>query len=196
MLQNPESNHQKIPGTALEITQKYLFDPRIPLVTVFLVSLMMVIILGQVEGESGEIKTAPVNESVFISPYKKYTVTQGLHGFSYGHMAIDLSAGKGSKIRSPINGVVTAKYVDSLGNTTLVIENKKYQVTLLHGKYNVSIDDVLTVGQVVGTESNKGNTTDMQGRSCRNRDCGYHTHLNVYNKLKDTNVNPLSLLGK
>ena len=58
----------------------------------------------------------------------------------------------------------------------LVIENEVYRVTMLHGDYSVQIGENLKAGEPVGTESNLGNTTDMQGNSCRNRDCGYHTH--------------------
>ena len=60
------------------------------------------------------------------APYESYAVTQGPHGFSYGHAAIDLSAGKGAVILSPINGIVTQLFIDDLGNTTLVIENDHY----------------------------------------------------------------------
>jgi murein DD-endopeptidase MepM/ murein hydrolase activator NlpD len=65
---------------------------------------------------------------------------------------------------------------------------------MLHGVYRVQIGQSVNAGQVVGTESNLGNTMDMQGRSCRNRDCGYHTHLNVFDKRIGTNINPLELL--
>jgi murein DD-endopeptidase MepM/ murein hydrolase activator NlpD len=45
-------------------------------------------------------------------PYDNYWLTQGLHGASYGHAAIDLAAGKGSAVKSPLDGQVTANYVD------------------------------------------------------------------------------------
>ncbi|HBY06745.1 MAG TPA: hypothetical protein DEH22_02775 [Chloroflexi bacterium] len=130
----------------------------------------------------------------FVSPYDSYTLTQGPHGFSYGHMAIDIAAGNGATIYAPINGKVTDLFIDGLGNPTLIIENEIYRVTLMHGIYNVQIGDTLAAGQPLGSESNLGNTTDMQGLSCRNRDCGYHTHLNVYDKRIGTNINPLGLL--
>ena len=134
------------------------------------------------------------NPKTFVSPYDAYTLTQGPHGFSYGHMAIDIAAGKGSKIYSPINGEVTELFVDGIGNPTLIIENEIYRVTLMHGVYNQQVGDEVRAGEIIGTESNLGNTTDMQGRSCRNRDCGYHTHLNVYDKRIAANINPLDLL--
>lgn len=134
------------------------------------------------------------NPVIFVSPYDAYSLTQGPHGFSYGHMAIDIAAGKGATIYSPINGKITELFTDGVGNPTLIIENEVYRVTLLHGVYTVHIGQHVTAGQAVGTESNLGNTTDMQGYSCRGRDCGYHTHLNVYDKRIGTNINPLDFL--
>ncbi|MCB0014007.1 MAG: M23 family metallopeptidase [Anaerolineales bacterium] len=126
-------------------------------------------------------------------PYKEYTLTQGPHGTSYGHYAIDIAAGKGSPILSPIDGRVKAVYVDQYGNTRLILDNERYEVTLLHGLYTVTPGTEVRQGQTVGSESNQGYTTDMQGRSCAGRDCGYHTHLNIYDKWLKANVNPLDL---
>jgi murein DD-endopeptidase MepM/ murein hydrolase activator NlpD len=130
------------------------------------------------------------------APYKKYRVTQGPHGFSYGHMAVDLAAGKGKKIFAPINGEVTGLYVDEYGNPTLEIENEVYFVTMLHGDYTVEEGDQVRIGDVVGRESNKGYTTNMNGDLCWGREgCGYHTHLNIYDKQAGSNVDPLDLIG-
>ena len=133
--------------------------------------------------------------AVIIYPYDEYWLTQGPHGMSYGHMAIDLAAGKGTVIKSPIHGRVEASYVDVYGNTTLILENERYQVTLLHGDYTVVPGQEVTLGEPVGTESNNGYTTDMAGRPCQGRDCGHHTHLNVYDKSLGQNVNPLDVLS-
>lgn len=130
----------------------------------------------------------------FVPTYDAYTLTQGPHGYSYGHMAIDIAAGKGATIYSPIHGKVTNLFIDGIGNPTIIIENEIYKVILMHGIYYPKIGDKVKAGQSIGKESNLGNTTDMQGRSCRNRDCGYHTHLNVYDKRLGTNINPLNLL--
>jgi murein DD-endopeptidase MepM/ murein hydrolase activator NlpD len=168
----------------------------IPL-AVIAVSIMLVLTLSRVSFVSSAEPIAIAGEPdplEFISPYNHYTLTQGPHGFSYGHMAIDIAAGKGATIYSPINGYVTELFTDGLGNPTLIIENEIYRVTLMHGHYSVNVGDILTAGQPIGTESNIGNTTDMQGRSCRNRDCGYHTHLNVFDKRLSANINPLDLL--
>ena len=138
---------------------------------------------------------APVDAAAFALPYPEYVITQGLHGYSYGHMAIDLAAGKGATIYSPIHGEVTQLYTDSYGNPTLVIENDVYQVTLLHGEYSVSPGSKVNLGDPIGIESNIGYTVDFNGRSCWGRDCGYHTHLNVFDKRLNQNVDPLSLVG-
>jgi murein DD-endopeptidase MepM/ murein hydrolase activator NlpD len=150
---------------------------------------------GVNEGKSDDLTIpSPVDPSSIIYPYDDYWLTQGPHGFSYGHMAIDIAAGKGATIKSPIDGVVTANYVDQYGNTTLILENDNYKIIMLHGDYTVTSGQNVRQGQPVGTESNHGYTTDMQGRSCKNRDCGYHTHLNVFDKGQGTNVNPLEIL--
>ncbi len=129
------------------------------------------------------------------APYDHYTITQGPHGQSYGQLAIDLTGGNGAAVLSPISGQVTGLYIDELGNTTLIIDNAVWQVTLLHGNYIVQPGDQVVIGQVVGYESNNGNTVDWRGRSCRGRDCGYHTHLNIYDKRIGSNVNPLEVLS-
>jgi hypothetical protein len=135
-----------------------------------------------------------VDHHIIAPPYDDYVLTQGPHGRSYGHLAIDLASGKDSIIKSPINGEVSELFVDEYGNPTLVIENETYIITMLHGRYSVQEGDELDLGQPVGFESNMGYTTDMQGRSCKNRNCGYHTHLNIFDKALNTNVNPLEVL--
>ena len=147
-------------------------------------------------GSGREIPANKIDASSVVAPYDQYTLTQGPHGFSYGHMAIDIAAGQGAVIKSPIQGYVAALFTDQYGNPTLVIENDIYQVTMLHGKYKVAVGDQIELGQMVGRESNLGYTTDMMGRSCRGRDCGYHTHLNIFDKRVGSNINPLSLIGK
>ncbi|MGH2536508.1 MAG: M23 family metallopeptidase [Candidatus Promineifilaceae bacterium] len=137
---------------------------------------------------------APPDPASFVRPYDSYWVSQGPHGWWYGHQAVDIVAGRGSAIKSPIAGTVSRAGRDGLGNTVLEIENEVYRITLLHGLYSVAEGDTVAQGQVVGTESNQGNTTDLFGRSCRGRDCGYHTHLDVFDKRLGRNVNPLDLL--
>jgi murein DD-endopeptidase MepM/ murein hydrolase activator NlpD len=126
-------------------------------------------------------------------PYADYALTQGVHGYEYGHLAIDITAGKGAEIKSPINGQISASFTDPVGSTILMIENERWQITLVHGIFSVSVGDFVRLGQVIGIESNQGNTVDLQDRSCRGRDCGYHTHINIFDKRSGMNVNPLDL---
>ena len=149
--------------------------------------------------EAPPVPVAPpidtADPETFIMPYTVYQLTQGPHGMSYGHYAIDIAAGKGEPILSPITGYISQLYTDEIGNPTLVIENDVYHVTMLHGDYTVQLGEKVTIGDLLGTESNHGNTRDMNGNSCRNRNCGYHTHLNVYDKQIGQNINPLNLIS-
>lgn len=149
---------------------------------------------SQAELASTEDEAESVDEVAFIAPYKEYVITQGIHGYSYGHMAVDLAAGKGAKILSPISGKVKELYVDEYGNPTIVIENDRFRVTMLHGVYTVEEGQKVRQGEKIGKESNLGYTLDIYGNICTNRECGYHTHLNVYDKSLNSNVNPLELI--
>lgn len=142
-----------------------------------------------------EIAESNPDPAQIRAPYDEFILTQGPHGQSYGHLAIDLTAGKGAAIHSPISGEVSALFTDEYGNPTLVIENEVWQVTLLHGDYTVSAGEQVSIGQVVGTESNHGYTVDWRGRPCQGRDCGYHTHLNLFDKRAGSNINPLEVLN-
>lgn len=136
----------------------------------------------------------PASDAIIV-PYDEYTVTQGLHGFSYGHMAIDIAAGKGAEIKAPIEGVVSELSIDEWGNTVLVLENERYQVLLLHGNYTVALHEEVKLGEVIGTEGNNGYTKDMYGNLCYGRECGYHTHLNIFDKRLQANVDPFEVLN-
>ena len=127
-------------------------------------------------------------------PYDEYFLTQGIHGQSYGHYAIDIAAGNGATIKSIINGFVTGAGYDQWGNTFIQIENDNYIVLYLHGVYSPVIGETVLAGQAIGTESNIGYTLDMAGNLCAGRDCGYHTHLNVFDKRLGSNIDPLSLI--
>jgi murein DD-endopeptidase MepM/ murein hydrolase activator NlpD len=143
-------------------------------------------------------EAGPLPQKVEVaSPYDSYTLTQGPHGFSYGHMAVDLHAGEGEVIRSPIDGAVTARYVDQWGNPALVVENERHQITLLHGDYIVEVGQVLAQGDPLGYESNQGYTKNWAGELCHGRaGCGFHTHLNIFDKGLGQNVNPLEVLDR
>jgi murein DD-endopeptidase MepM/ murein hydrolase activator NlpD len=136
-----------------------------------------------------------LDTSAIVSPYDFCYLTQSIHGATYGHMAIDISAGKGAVIKSPINGVIAELYIDPWGNTTIVIENDVFRITMLHGLYEVQVSETVTLGQPIGTESNQGYTLDAYGQLCQGRDCGYHTHLNIFDKRVGSNANPLELIS-
>jgi murein DD-endopeptidase MepM/ murein hydrolase activator NlpD len=132
----------------------------------------------------------------FAAPYTDYTLTQGLHGQSYGHLAIDLAAGRGTPVLSPIHGVVTENATDQYGNTTITIENEIYRVLILHGDFSAQVGTEVRLGDQIGTESNHGYTMDMAGNLCYGREwCGNHTHLNVFDKRVGANVSPLDLIN-
>lgn len=154
---------------------------------------IMVPVVAQAESPQSPAEIPDYTE--ITAPYDFFSLTQGIHGADYGQMAIDISAGNGMPIKSPIHGEVSAYYVDEYGNPTLVIENPIYQVTLLHGVYNVTVGQQVQLGQQIGTESNLGYTVDMQGVPCWGRDCGYHTHLNIFDKRIGVNVDPWALIG-
>lgn len=180
-------------------------EERVPFDALTLVAIVLIVfmiskVLIDKTRSTPETSQAPesfievVDHNAIAVPYDNYVITQGPHGESYGHLAIDLAAGENSIIKSPINGEVSDLFVDEYGNPTLVIANEIYEVTMLHGEYSVMIGDKINLGQPVGYESNLGYTTDMQGRSCKNRNCGYHTHLNIFDKQLNTNVNPIEIL--
>lgn len=127
-------------------------------------------------------------------PYDEYFLTQGIHGQSYGHFAIDIAAGNGAIIKSIINGTITGGGYDQWGNTFIQVENDNFVVLYLHGLYTAVLGEKVRAGQPIGTESNIGYTLDMAGNLCAGRDCGYHTHLNVYDKRVASNIDPLSLI--
>ena len=131
----------------------------------------------------------------WCDPYPNYIVTQGLHAQVYGQMAVDLTAGKGAHIRAPVSGVVTGLFSDQYNNTTLVIQGDRYIVTMLHGNYWVSVGQHVEMCGVVGEEWNNGYTLDANGNLCAGRDCGYHTHLNIFDMTTMTNIDPFTLLS-
>lgn len=147
------------------------------------------------ENTPAAVESLPLDPAAIRYPYDEYILTQGPHGASYGQMAVDLTAGKGAEILAPISGVVLALYVDQYNNTTLILDNEIWQVLMMHGDYSVQAGETVQIGQVVGHESNHGYTVDWQGNLCAGRDCGYHTHLNVFDKRLGSNVNPLDVIS-
>ncbi len=155
-----------------------------------------VVVQGQAEAKGDASASAPGDPNAWADPYDAYIVTQGPHGMSYGHYAVDITAGKGETIKSPINGIIGSLFVDQYGNTTLIIENDRYRVLMLHGNYSVHVGQVVAIGDPVGVEWNNGYTLDANGQLCAGRDCGYHTHLNVFDKSIGQNIDPFTLLSR
>ncbi len=144
--------------------------------------------------DAGDPTADPAWHAVIAMPYDEYFLTQGLHAYSYGHAAIDIAAGNGATIKSIINGFVTGTGYDQWGNTFIQIENDNYVVLYLHGIYSPVLGDSVQAGQAIGSESNIGYTLDWAGNLCAGRDCGYHTHLNVFDKRLGANIDPLTLI--
>ncbi len=107
-------------------------------------------------------------------PYSYYKITQGLHDCAIGVPAVDLISLTDGRILSPITGRVTRNDKDRLGNTVLEITNDRYRVRLLHGLYEVQSGARVSRGQVIGRESNQGNTYSLWGGD------GAHTHISIY----------------
>ena len=128
-------------------------------------------------------------------PYDDYILTQKTHGAAYGDAAIDLSAGPGMDILSPISGQVARNGFDIYGNSILIIENEVWQVKLLHGAFYPAEGDWVGIGNPIGAESNIGYTYDIYGRSCWRRSCGFHTHMNVVDQRTGQNADLMKLLN-
>lgn len=156
----------------------------------------LILPLDAAETQSDALPAIDGDPNAWSDPYTSYIVTQGPHGQNYGDYAIDLTGGKGVEIYSPINGVVSALFIDQFNNTTILLENERYRVKLLHGNYTVAVGQVVKIGELIGTEWNNGYTLDGYGQLCAGRDCGYHTHLNVYDKSIQQNIDPSTLLGQ
>ncbi len=128
-------------------------------------------------------------------PYDDYVLTQKTHGAAYGDAAIDISAGPGMDILSPISGQVIRNDFDIYGNSILIIENEVWQVKLLHGAFYPAEGDWVGIGNPIGAESNIGYTYDIYGRSCWRRSCGFHTHMNVVDRRTGQNADLMKLLN-
>ena len=138
--------------------------------------------------EDVPIEAAPGDELfAMIYPKGTYVVIGGVHGQSYDHCAIDVNAykGAGTPVFSPINGVVTQKYVQpKLKNTVIRIENSMYVVELLHGNWNkVRRGQRVSILEQVGTEASIGNST------------GPHTHFHAQRRGGYPCVNPEKLVN-
>lgn len=113
--------------------------------------------------------------------YRTGRITQGIHGQSYGHYAIDIAAGYGQPIFAPCNCCISERFIDGYNNPVLVLSNNRWRVTLLHGDYFGQVGDCYQVGEAVGTEAGHGYST------------GPHTHISVFDRARGQNVDPREL---
>jgi len=139
--------------------------------------------------------TQPVQKAVqqtsscpIQKPYEYGGLTQELHG----NQALDYKAGEGISVLSPISGTVIQNEITVSDNTTLVIENDCYMVKMYHGDWTAEVGSQIIIGQPVGTESNKGYTFTNNGNTfCgTGSNCGYHTHLEVFDKELNIYIDP------
>lgn len=100
-------------------------------------------------------------------------------------LEVDVTAGAGATIYSPISGAVSC-WFDASNDPVLQIENDQYKVLLLHGEYSVCGNGTVNRGDPVGRESNLGNAV-IAG--------SYHTHVEVceFKDGKCVEVNPIDL---
>lgn len=119
--------------------------------------------------------TIPYDALGAIYNGRSQTTNAALHGLA-GHEGVDIAAGCGATIYSPISGTVTYNgrdgynHVDSSGktwpqSTMLVITGDEVEVELLHGDYAPAVGEKVSAGQVVGKENKHGWAS------------GCHTHI-------------------
>lgn len=119
--------------------------------------------------------------------YSHYRFSKEL---AHGRAGYDLmGGGKDSPIFAPITGEVIYQYYQHNGNPLLIIENDSYRVKLLHGYWNTAEGDRVNQGEIIGYEGNMG-LTFRDGQFCgTGSNCGYHTHIEVWDKINNSPVN-------
>ncbi len=174
------------------------------------------ILLNRFQIRKLQKKFSDAEELMISLPYKdSYSVSQNGHfdnfntersilvvGDSPYFTAIDLGVGKNTPLYSPISGIVTFSGIDRIdtwNNTILTIENSYYTVLMLHGNYAARAGTVVKKGDFIGTEGNNGYVLSG-GVVCSTApylsDCGYHTHINVWDKRLGFSVNILNLVSQ
>lgn len=132
-----------------------------------------------------------VNEVTLDSPIGNTSV-----GSPYGprwgriHHGVDLDAGSGTQIKSPLDGEVIDAEIrdDNCGGTIYIKHADGYKTRYCHCKQiNVKKGDVVKKGHIIGLTGG-GNGEIGQGRST-----GPHLHFEVYKDGKT--VNPMDHLG-
>lgn len=132
-------------------------------------------------------------------PDDNFIVSQEVHGQNYGHLAIDIAAGHGYPILAVSDGLITgggidvmtgAALLDQWGNTYAELSAGNIYFLFLHGDFVVRVGQTVRQGEIIGYESNHGNTFDLKGNSCASRDCGYHTHWTAFDAVTGAPIYP------
>jgi hypothetical protein len=111
-------------------------------------------------------------------------LTQDLHGCSYHLPGLDISSSnRTALLQAPLTGEVTT-YVDQWGNSTIRIENDEWIAWLLHARTYLVEDGRVQIGDAVGIMGAVGYAT------------GPHVHYSLYNKEKESFVDPAGYLPR
>ena len=127
----------------------------------------------------GNILLRPKLNPVTISP----VLTQDTHGCSYSLPGLDISSDQDSSaiLQAPMPGEVST-FTDRWHNTTIRIENDEWIIYMLHPRSYIVKEGEVRRGQAVGVMGAVGNAT------------GPHVHYTIYDKVKDTFVDPKEFL--
>lgn len=143
----------------------------------FLLAVIYAQLTGQIPTRAN--RSITVDETSSIAPiYKNYSVSNAsLHGVP-GWEGVDIYAGCGKPVLSPISGIVAFNGLDGYNQVDergvvreqtpmITIKNDRYTVTIMHGNYTAPIGTRVVTGEQVGTEGSQGMST------------GCHSHVVV-----------------
>jgi murein DD-endopeptidase MepM/ murein hydrolase activator NlpD len=107
-------------------------------------------------------------------------------GFSEQHQAIDFATSIGRNVFAAAAGIVIACYDDrTLGNVIMIDHLNSYKTLYAHlNSFNVSIDDFVNKGQVIGTVGSTGNSTSP------------HLHFQIFFENDSVDPNDLMRIAK
>ena len=142
--------------------------------------------ITNVEKSNVSLINNPINKWVWPT-ISNYVITGY---YSYYHNALDIASGHGSDIYAANYGVVTSVkggctvgdlYCNGRGGNYIVIKHNtnNYYTVYMHLKdIYVSVGDVVTSGQVIGTMGNTGNVIPVP--TSYNPYAGTHLHFCLY----------------
>ena len=135
-------------------------------------------------------------------PDDNFIISQEVHGESYGHLAVDLSAGRGYPILAVSDGYITGGGIDTngvalldqWGNTYAELSAGNIYFQFLHGDFIVRVGQTVRQGEIIGYESNRGITYDENHKECQgSTDCGSHTHWAAFDAVTGAPIYPGNL---